>query len=613
MRISLKLKLTALISLLVLLVVLVTSALYVVGLVRQTLSGIEQVGNYVRDETSLRARAVVAGARIPPSINPANVEEVRAFIKVRLSQAAGLRSLMYSATADSPVIDYVALTDTHGVILAHDDPRLIGDQLPPAPRISQLLNVGAIRQLRLIYGAPRVYEAVQPLALDHQPFCDVRVGVSTVLLAAQVTPELRAALELALLVVILATGTAALLSFRMLRPLAAISQSVDRLARGEFAEPVRVRREDEWGVLSSKLNLLGEQIRGEKAAYLALQDNLDQIFANLVDGLLLFDGEDKLVLATPSVSRFLGLPAERLVHSTAEQTFAQDGPLNRVLREAFRERRSLAGRMVDLPENADTPRVAVTAHFIRENDQPVASLVALRDAGTQAQLEDQIGIAAKLAALGKLTSGVAHEVKNPLNAMTLQVEILKEKLAGSENEDDVRPQLSVLDHEIRRLDRVVKTFLDFTRPMEIRRVPTSIPDLVQEVFTLAAPHADERNVKLILDRNGELSSARLDRDLIKQALLNLVLNGCQAMPEGGELRVRPHGGPEMIELDIVDQGVGIPPEAQEKIFSLFYSTKPEGSGIGLAMAFRIIQLHDGSIQFSSEVNRGTTFRVFLPR
>jgi signal transduction histidine kinase len=105
---------------------------------------------------------------------------------------------------------------------------------------------------------------------------------------------------------------------------------------------------------------------------------------------------------------------------------------------------------------------------------------------------------------------------------------------------------------------------------------------------------------------------RVDRDLIKQALLNLILNGCQAMPSGGELKVTPHATERGVELEIADQGVGIPPEARQKIFSLYYTTKPQGTGVGLAMAFRIIQLHNGAIDFSSEVNRGTTFRVSLP-
>ncbi|HEV2417130.1 MAG TPA: ATP-binding protein, partial [Terriglobia bacterium] len=242
--------------------------------------------------------------------------------------------------------------------------------------------------------------------------------------------------------------------------------------------------------------------------------------------------------------------------------------------------------------------------------RPVAALVTLRDASTRAQLQDHIGVTTKLAALGRLTSGVAHEVKNPLNAMILQVEILKTKLAGRGGE--VKPQLDVLAAEIRRLDRVVKTFLDFTRPIEVNRNAIKVNELVEETFLLAAPQARQNNVRLIFEQNGLMPILHADRDLLKQVLLNLVLNGCQAMPRGGELRVRPRASRESIDVEIIDQGTGIPEEARNKIFSLFYTTKPGGSGVGLAMAYRIIQLHEGSIQFLTEMNHGTTFRVSLP-
>lgn len=606
----LKVKLTALISLVVLALVLVVSGVYVVSFMRQTMRNVQQISDYLRDETSTRARAVVAATRIPAYIDPNDATEVSAYVQVRLSQDAGLLSLMQSAVSYSPTIDYVAITNTDGVVIADNDLSRIGQPLAPASNLADLLHAGLGRQLRLIYGPPRVYETVLPLALNQQPFCTVRIGVSTVFLAAQVTPHFKDALTLALVIVILATVTAALLSFRVLRPLETISQSVERMARGEFTGPLRLKREDEWGALSSKLNVLGEQMRGDKAAYLALRENLDRLFANLTDGLMLFDREDRLVLATPSVSRFLGRPTDALVHREAGELFTGDDPLDQTLAAAFKERQQISSLQVLLPQHAESLRVAVSAHFVRERDEPVASLVTLRDAGTRAQLQDKIGVAAKLGALARITSGVAHEVKNPLNAMILQVEILKSKLSGLD--EGLDPHLSVLSEEIRRLDRVVKTFLDFTRPVEVRRTEVQLAELIDEVFTLATPQARRSNVRLILEPDGDVPAVHADRDMIKQALLNLVLNGCQAMPEGGELRVRAHTGPGTVEIDVADQGTGIPEQARQKIFSLYYTTKPGGSGIGLAMVYRTIQLHDGSINFLSEVNHGTTFRISLP-
>jgi len=611
MRVSLKAKLTGLISLLVLVVVVVTSAVYLSNLTRQALGEVESEGQYVASDVYHQASTILAQSRMPATLDPASPEALRRFVQSKLASDKGLASSMESAVGYSATLNYVAITGEHQEVLTHTDPGEVGRTFSPAPPFSNLLRASLWRELRVFYGPPQVYEIVLPLQMGDRPLGAVRVGVSTLFLRDHITPDLRAALVLSLCAILLATLSAGLVSFRLLRPLETISRSVDRLARGEYTEPLQLDREDEWGILSSKLNLLGEQMRGEKAAFVELKENLDQLFSNLADGLLLFDQFDRLVLATPAASRFLGRPAETLTHRSAAEVFAASNPLGELLRATFRSRHSLPWQTVEIAGHASTPRVAVNVQFVEEQGERVGSLVTLRDASTRAQLEDQIDVSAKLAALGRLTAGVAHEVRNPLNAMVLQLELLKSKL-GNEGQR-VTPQLDILSAEIRRLDRVVKTFLDFTRPVELRPAETEIEPLVREVFTLAEPQARKNNVRFVFEPNGALPPVRLDRDLMKQALLNLILNGCQAMPSGGELKVTPRATGRGVELEIADQGVGIPPEARHKIFSLYYTTKPNGTGVGLAMAFRIVQLHNGSIDFASQVNRGTTFRVSLPR
>ena len=610
MRLSLKAKLTALIGLLVLVVVLAISALYLSILTHEALADVGRRGMFVADAVSHQAQTVLAQSHLPPGVEPSDSQAVLKFIQSRLASDPNLNSAIESAVGFSFTTYYVAITDTDGTIFVHNDPTQVGKMFTPAPPFDQLLGSSIFHQLKVIYGPPQVYDVVHPMKVGDQPL-DVRVGVSTLLVATQMTPELRRALLLAILALVLATLSASLMSYGVLRPLQTISHSVERMARGEDPGPLNVNRKDEWGVLSSKLNLLGEQIRGEKTAFTRLKENLDQLFANLADGLLLFDKQDHLVLATPAVERFLGSPPETLLHQTAQEIFSTDRPMDRVLREAFKKRESVIWESEEEAEETDGgPRIAASVQFAQTGGEPVGALVTVRDAGTRAQLEDQIAVATKLAALGRITSGVAHEVKNPLNAMVLQLEILKAKLA--EHGTAVKPQLDTLSSEIRRLDRVVKTFLDFTRPVELRLSDTDLEQVVQEVFTLAEPQAQQNHVLLIIEKDGPVPRIKVDRDLFKQALLNLVLNGCQAMPSGGKLKVRPRKAERRVELEIADQGVGIPPEVQPRIFSLFFTTKPGGSGVGLAMAYRIIQLHNGSIDFSSEPGRGTTFRIALP-
>jgi signal transduction histidine kinase len=610
MRLSLKAKLTALTSLLVLLVVLATSAVYLSSLAREALAQVAQQGGYVANEVYEQARAVLAQSQLPPGLNPDDSKALLAFVQEKLADDPGLNSLLSSAVTFSPTISYVAITDSRDIVLVHNNPAEIGGPFVPAPPFSDLQQAGRIAQFRAIYGALQNYEITLPMAMQNQTIGDVRVGVSTVFLRSQLTPDLKRGLILAGLGILLATISAGILTFRMLRPLKTISASVEQMARGDFAMPLQLNRKDEWGILSSKLNLLGEQMRGEKAAYMKLKDNLDHLLSNLAEGLLLFDKDDNLVLATPSAGRLLQTSPDEIMHRPVSEVFGGHRPLDRTILEAFRARRNATWHSpAQAQENG--PRLAASVEFAEADGSPMGALVTVRDAASREQLETQIDLTARLAALGRITSGIAHEVKNPLNAMVLQLEILKTKLA--EQGSAVQPQIEVISQEIRRLDRVVKTFLDFTKPMELHRSEIDLNQLVGEVFTLAEPQARESGVRLVPEPEGAPTHLRADPDLLKQVLLNLVLNGCQAMPSGGELRVRSRTNGHQVEVEVSDQGGGIPPEVRSHIFELFFSTKPGGTGVGLAISYRIIQLHGGTIDVQSQLNQGTTFHISLPR
>jgi signal transduction histidine kinase len=206
---------------------------------------------------------------------------------------------------------------------------------------------------------------------------------------------------------------------------------------------------------------------------------------------------------------------------------------------------------------------------------------------------------------------VAHEVKNPLNSMRLWLENLKESLPR-ERDGATQQAVNVLDAEIDRLDAVVKRFLDFSRPMDVRLEPTQLAELLREVLEVAQPQLQRARVEVAQLLPVGVPEVFVDRDLLKQAVLNLVLNAVEAMPQGGQLQLTLSRRGEMAEITVADTGKGIPPELRQKVFQLFFTTRPGGSGIGLASTFRIVQLHNGSINFTSEVGRGTTFRIELP-
>jgi signal transduction histidine kinase len=159
---------------------------------------------------------------------------------------------------------------------------------------------------------------------------------------------------------------------------------------------------------------------------------------------------------------------------------------------------------------------------------------------------------------------------------------------------------------------VVRTFLDFSRPVELKLDNMPVQTLVGEIVDLARPQALASNIRIDVRQDADSADVRVDKDLMKQAVLNVVVNAMQAMPDGGELRFDSCVKGDAAEIRVSDTGRGIPPELREKIFRLYFSTKNNGSGIGLAMTFRIVQLHDGTIDFTSEPGKGTTFLIRLP-
>jgi signal transduction histidine kinase len=242
----------------------------------------------------------------------------------------------------------------------------------------------------------------------------------------------------------------------------------------------------------------------------------------------------------------------------------------------------------------------------------VGTLVTLRDAESQAVIQSQLDVSTRLAAISRLTSGVAHEIKNPLNAMNLHLEILR-TLSGTDSPQIVK-EIEIIATEITRLNRVVNTFLDFTRPVDLKPQNLDVAELLAETARLFEPQVKSKGMRLDLVHPAEPVFVRGDRDLLKQALVNLTSNATEAMSQGGRLLLELARQRDDCILKVSDEGCGIPEEIRSKIFQLYFTTKGKGrgTGIGLAMTFQVVQLHGGEIWFESEAGRGTTFFIRLP-
>jgi signal transduction histidine kinase len=240
----------------------------------------------------------------------------------------------------------------------------------------------------------------------------------------------------------------------------------------------------------------------------------------------------------------------------------------------------------------------------------LGALVTLHDLESVEEIESELELSRRMASIGRLTSGVGHEVKNPINAIVVHLELLKTKL-GDAGAPALR-HLEVIDSEIHRLDRVVQTLVDFSRPVELQLREQDLRPVISDVLALAAEELSTHHVTLVSHLPSKPLMANIDADLLKQAVLNVVQNGAQAMEQGGKLEVALEEDRKTAVLRVVDEGPGIPEEIREKIFDLYFTTKSAGSGIGLAMTYRILQFHHGSIEVKSEEGRGTEFLLRIP-
>jgi len=223
--------------------------------------------------------------------------------------------------------------------------------------------------------------------------------------------------------------------------------------------------------------------------------------------------------------------------------------------------------------------------------------------------------AQRMAAVGTLTAGLSHEIRNPLNAATLQLAVLERRvrrLPSAEQGGALEP-LSLVREEIRRLDHLLEDLLQYARPRDFERKPVEVSGLVERVAQLLASDAESRGV--ILSRSIEPGViARGDETRLREVILNLVLNALDVSERGGEVRVRARGlGPSEVEISVEDDGPGIPAEQREKIFQPFFTTKAHGTGLGLAIVHSIVAHHRGSIRLEASAKGGAAFRVRLPR
>jgi signal transduction histidine kinase len=627
-RLGIRAKQTALVTATVGIFVMVLAAVYVSQLANAVLLENQKMAQFLAKQIYHRAFEVVQGTPDPYAA---------------LRDDAGIRSLLES-TIFGPVLTGASIVDNEGNVVTSDDRSLISQRFVQHDELSKLVNGGMLDQLRTIYlrdGA--TFEVREGLTLNDKAFGSIRVGVNTIFVREQLQKLMWLALVTGALALLLAVLVAGLTSSLLLKPIHVIRSGLTRLGKGEFGVTLDLPPGDEFGELGTFFNTVSQQLSADRTLLAGQKANLQSAVEHLEDAVALFDPSGQLLFSNPAMQPTL--PGNAI--GRALRGLLPDGHPYRVLVEETLAMRVSRGPVQVKHAQTDERRgdgeedLLVMTHAVAGTDGSlVGVLLVARNLAHLSRVQSTLAYSRKLVALGRLTAGIAHEVKNPLNAMMIHLELLRTKIRNSAVAAEPYPvaagaattlalsrpevalppftqgmleHVEIIESEIRRLDEVVQGFLKFTRPEDLRLQPVRVGALFDEMLAVIEPEARKNNVKVGIECPASVPAINGDATMLRQAFLNLAINACQAMPNGGSLRLVCAAAGKQVEVRVEDTGVGIPPENLEKIFDLYFTTKHHGTGIGLSMVYRIIQLHDGEIEVRSTPGRGTTFRVLLPR
>ncbi|QHN03192.1 two-component sensor histidine kinase [Granulicella sp. WH15] len=619
-------------------IVMVLSLLFLGELLRQRIAQTSSSDDVlVREVLMMTRQAIEVELPEHPPVDRTDAA-LYAAVTDALRSHQPLSDVMNSIVRYSPAVQDVSVTDAHGYTLISTDADALGQMAAPRMSFVRLRDGSVTNQMREMFGRARVLDVTAPLDRNGRPFLVVHMGIRSSFLKNYYAPFLRAAVVFVVLAGIGSIAAAGLLASVALRPIEEISRRLDVLAvttREEKPAGGGVPRisgakrfsgtwpgatDDAVVRVTHTIDQLGQQMRTAEEGYTALQANLNQMLDTLRDGVLLFTPERRAVMVSDAVAHFVGEYPEPLVGRRLEEIFSAETALGAAVLTAFDA--GAASSRVTLEDGREV-EIAIDRLDRGHGAGGMGTMVTLHDIETAAWLEQELEVSRRLAAIGRLTAGVGHEVKNPINAMVVHLELLRGKLEEHQSQNGplkgAQRHVDILEGEMHRLDRVVQTLADFSRPLEVNLREQDLRGLVNVVVELTGGEMEENRVVVRVAEPSEPVMVRADGELIRQALLNLTLNGMQAMPEGGTLWIRLRRERQFAVLEVVDEGGGIPPEVMPKIFDLYFTTKEKGSGIGLAMTYRILQMHGGAMEVRTAVaqpdtagEHGTTFTLRLP-
>jgi signal transduction histidine kinase len=535
-------------------------------------------------------------------------EQIRTDLNgVRSDPVAALRAdsqltaLMRSSLAFGPGVVYARLETLDGQTIA-------GSGAAEPPSFAVLKREAASwwpsAPLAAVWGN-RTYEMSRVVNLGVRPLAVIRIGLSTALIGTEARRSVNYIISVGMAGVLLALAAAMLVRSLLRKPIAALISSVAAMAPAGETLSLSAGGRDELESVVEKFNQLAARIKMNRAQWETERGQFFNIFRSINDAVILLDGAGTVLFANAEALERLGLPSGGLAEGKPlKLLLGGDHPLLRAIETATATGTELRDAALELTVGQTPERLLVSLFALGHGPEPPGMLVVARDLRLMRELETVVEHSDRLVRLGSVISGVAHQLRNPLNAMSLQLELLSHDIERSGN---AMRRVRALRDEIERLDRAIDALLRFMRPEQLK--PASVP--LNTLLTEVAGAMRKPDIRLEYDLDSSVLAITADRALLAEALRNIVANAVEAMRQGGRLTIgtrRLLDG--FVEIRVADEGAGI--EDTSRIFNLYYTTKKGGSGLGLPLALRAVDLHHGTIEVDSQPGAGTTVKIRLP-
>ncbi len=415
----------------------------------------------------------------------------------------------------------------------------------------------------------------------------------------------------------LVLATIVVMTKQLRTPIDWLAESLSLIAEGNFKSLRPYRRKDEFTPLFESLEKVSRVMQSVQESWHAGESRLMGTDDVLEEGVVVLDRQMRLRFANPAAIALLGSSSDRLFTQDWHMVLAGNGALRESIEEVLQHGLLVQDREVEV--NAQERWLALRLHgypIPADDGSMAAAILLLRDSARTRTLERDLVYASRFKAITDLYIGITHDIKVPLHAVIMHLEMLRKVVDGESRGGEDKKAVRYIDsitQEIKRLDTIIRAFLDYASPFKNRVELVDVRQVVAECITLLEPEAARKQISLHKEVPSEPLWVYGDEGKLKQALLNLAVNAFDAMPVGGALTIRGAQHDSECLLEIQDTGQGIKDEEKAKIFRFHYSTKDSGSGVGLSIVKMITEYHGGRVEFESTEGKGSLFTLRFPK